>query len=179
MPGVTWMSRLAPACVVVAGISIITPAYDFDAGMVEIKSFEMVVCRRTLCMSTIGVSPVTVIVSCKRADLQVRVDRRGERSGQLDALALDGAEAGQRERDRIGAGPQVDDAVLAAAVGDGGADLFNQHVARGLDGDAGQHGAGRVLDDAGDGGLANAVAGRITRHARTSSNPFNTRIRSP
>ena len=42
MPGVTWMSRLAPAWVVVAGISIITPAYDFEAGMVEINGSQSV-----------------------------------------------------------------------------------------------------------------------------------------
>ena len=30
-------------------------------------------------------------------------------TGNLDALPFDGAEAGQRERDRVGAGPQVDD----------------------------------------------------------------------
>ena len=35
MPGVTWMSRLAPACVVVAGISIMTPAYERAAGMLR------------------------------------------------------------------------------------------------------------------------------------------------
>ena len=40
------------------------PVRDFEAGIVEIKSFEMVVWRRTLCVSTMGVSPVTVIVSC-------------------------------------------------------------------------------------------------------------------
>ena len=119
-----------------------------------------VTCRRTLCVSTIGVSPVTVIVSCERADLQVRVDRRGERAGQLDPFALDGAESGQRERDRVGAGPQVDDAVLAGAVGDGGTDFFDQRVARRFDGHARQHGAGRVLDDAGDGGLGECRGGQ-------------------
>ena len=48
---------------VVAGINIMTPAYDLAAGMFEMTSFDTVTCRRTLCTSTIGVSPVTVIVS--------------------------------------------------------------------------------------------------------------------
>ena len=61
----------------------------------------------------------------ERADPQIRVDRGGERAGQLDALALDGAEAGQREGDGVGAGPQIDDAVLAGAVGDGATRTFS------------------------------------------------------
>ena len=44
-------------------MSIITPAYERAAGIAEIKSFDMTVCRLTLCVSTIGVSPVTVMVS--------------------------------------------------------------------------------------------------------------------
>ena len=50
-----------------------------------------------------------------RADLQVGVDRGGEGAGQLDAVALDGVEPGQRERHRVRAGPQIDDAVLAGS----------------------------------------------------------------
>ena len=53
----------------------------------------------------------------ERADAQVDVDGRDERSGQLDALAPDSGEAAQGERHRIGARPKIDDAVLAAAVG--------------------------------------------------------------
>jgi len=37
-----------------------------------------------------------------------------------------GGEARQRERHRVRAGTQVDDAVLAGAVGDDGADVFDQ-----------------------------------------------------
>ena len=48
-----------------------------------------VFCRRTLCTSTIGVSPLTVIVSVTLTDLQVGVDGRDERASQFDALALD------------------------------------------------------------------------------------------
>jgi hypothetical protein len=46
-----------------------------------------------------------------RPDPHVRVHRGRERSGQLDALALDDAEAAQSERYRVGAGAQVDDSV--------------------------------------------------------------------
>ena len=46
---------------------------------------------------------------------------------------------GQRERDGVGAGPQIDDAVLAGAVGDGRSDLLDQRVARRFDRDAWQN----------------------------------------
>ena len=39
------------------------PAYDFAAGMDVMSSLLIVTWRRTLCVSTIGVSPVTVMVS--------------------------------------------------------------------------------------------------------------------
>ena len=67
---------------------------------------------------------------------------------------IDRREAGQREGDRVGARPQIDDAILAGFVGDGRARLLDQGRAAGLDGDARQHAAGRVFDDAGDGALA-------------------------
>ena len=41
------------------------------------------------------------------ADLQFGVDRRREVGGQFDAVALDDAEAGQREGDGVGAGTQA------------------------------------------------------------------------
>ena len=53
--------------------------------------------RFALWTSTTGVSPVTVIVSASAADLQIGVDRRDEGARELDALALDGAEARERE----------------------------------------------------------------------------------
>ena len=71
-----------------------------------------------------------------RAHFHVGVDRRGERSGELDAVALDGAEAGQRERHRIGAGAQIDDAVLAGAVRHGRPRFLDEGRARRFDRDA-------------------------------------------
>ena len=89
----------------------------------------------------------------QRADFQLAVHRRDEVSRELDAFALDGAEARQRERHRIGARPQIHDAVLARIVADHRADLFDQNGACRFDGDAWQHRARRVFHDAGNGGL--------------------------
>ena len=50
-----------------------------------------------------------------RADAHFGVDDGGERAGELDSLALDDAESGQIERERLGAGAKVDDPVLAVA----------------------------------------------------------------
>ena len=61
--GVTWMSALAPACVTMPGMSTAVAAHDRAVGTVVRISLSSVVWRRTLWTSTIGVSPVTVIVS--------------------------------------------------------------------------------------------------------------------
>ena len=87
------------------------------------------------------------------ADFQVAVDGGDEGASQLDAVALDGAEARQREGDRVGAGTEIDDAVLAGVVADDRADFFNQHRAGRFNRYAGKHATGGVLDDAGNGGL--------------------------
>ena len=110
-----------------------------------------VCCARTLCTSTIGVSPVTVIVSSSAPTFRSPFTVATNDAGQLDAFAPDGAEARQRERHRIGAGPQIDDAVLARVVGDDRADLFDQRRAGGFDRHARQDAARVVLDDAGNG----------------------------
>ena len=153
MPGVTWMSRLPPAWVVVAGISIMMPAYERAAGRSLITSPSMTVWRRTLCTSTIGVSPVTVTVSSSAPTRSSTLTWAVKLPTQLDAVAFEGIEAGQGDGQRVDAGPQVHDAVLAAAVGDDGADLFDQGGAAGFNRDAGQDGAGGVSDGSGDGGL--------------------------
>ena len=88
------------------------------------------------------------------ADLQIGVDRRDERAGQLDAFAFHRTETGQRERHRIGARPKIDDSVLAGDVAGDRADSFDEDGAGGFHSNAGQHGARRVLDDAGDGCLS-------------------------
>ena len=85
-----------------------------------------------------------------RADAHLDVDRRGEVGFEQNPLAHDRVETRQREGDGVGARPQVDDPVLARLVGRGRFHLLDQRGAAGFDRHAGQHRAGRVLDDAGD-----------------------------
>ena len=99
----------------------------------------------------------------ERADPKLRVHRGGRHAGELDAFPPDGAESGELEGDDVGAGPQIDDPVLAGAVGRRDADLLDQHVARDFNGDAGQHRAGGVSHHAGDRGLR-ASDGRDAEH---------------
>ena len=87
------------------------------------------------------------------SDSQFGVDRRHASAGQLDALALDRGESGEHERQAVAAGFQIDDAVLAAPIRDDGARLLDERRARRFDVHAGQDGAGRIADDAGDGWL--------------------------
>src|SRR6185436_13822678 len=54
------------------------------------------------------------------------------------------------EGDRVGAGPQVGDLVVALFVGDRGADFLDQRRTGRLNGDAGQHGAGGIPGHAGN-----------------------------
>ena len=89
----------------------------------------------------------------QRADFHLGVHRGGERSRQLDAFTPIRAEPAERERHGVGSWPEILDTVLAGAVGDGAADLFNQRRAGGLDGHAGQDGSRRVFHDARDHGL--------------------------
>ena len=63
MPGTTWISDAAPVATTVFGISVMRLAYERADGIAVMRSPLIVVCRRTLWVSTIGVSPVTVIVS--------------------------------------------------------------------------------------------------------------------
>ena len=160
VPPTSWLFRFMPG-ISVAAVNCVRPV-----GIDRSTSSPMTRCLVALCTSTIGDSPVTVTVSSTRADPQLGVDRRGERSGQLDAFAPDGAEAGERERHRVGAGPQLLDPVLAGAVGDHRADLLDQRRARRFDRHAGQHRARRVADDAGDRGLR-----RLTERKRPAHPP--------
>ena len=84
------------------------------------------------------------------ADLEFRVHRRGEGSGQLDGLAFERREAGERERQRVGARSQVNDSVLSGSVGGRGADLLDQPRARSFDRHAWQYGTGGIFDVARD-----------------------------
>ena len=117
-------------------------------------------------MSTIGLSPVTVIVS-STAPTRSSASMFDVKFGRhLDTVALDGAEPGQRERDGVGSGRQVDDAVLTGAVGHHRSNFFDERRARRFDGHAGQHGPGCVFHGAGD----RAEHLRI-RHRRDGQDP--------
>ena len=70
-----------------------------------------------VCTSTTGESPVTVSRFLDTADTHLGVDRRHPAAAQLERLARDGGEPGQRERDGVGARAQVDDLILAVGVG--------------------------------------------------------------
>ncbi len=95
----------------------------------------------------------------QQAHLELGVDGGRERARELNPFALEGREPGQRKRHRVGAGPEVDDAILARPVGDHGADFFDQRRTRCLDGHTGQQGTGRILDGAGDRSLGEHQAG--------------------
>src|SRR5262249_31964692 len=85
---------------------------------------------------------------------QLRVERRVEAWRQLDAFTPERREAGEGERDGVGTGNELDDAVLAALVGDRGTDFLDQDGTGRLHGDTWQHGSGGVGHDAGNAGGA-------------------------
>ena len=74
-----------------------------ELGIAARTSLLTVCCTFALCTSTIGVSPVTVIVSSRAPTFRSPFTVATNVPGQLDAFALDGAEARQRERHRVGA----------------------------------------------------------------------------
>ena len=75
----------------------------------------------------------------QRADAQIHVDHGPRGAAESNGLPLAGVEARQCERDGVGARPQVDHLVAAVVVGDGGADLLDQHRAGGFHRDARKH----------------------------------------
>ena len=84
------------------------------------------------------------------AHRQFHVDACREPGGELDALADQRAEPGQRVGDRVRARLEGHDQVLAGAVGHGRADLLDDVRASDFDGYAGQHAAGRIRHRAAD-----------------------------
>jgi hypothetical protein len=61
----------------------------------------IVLCTWMFRVSTTGASPVTVDRFLQPADTQLGVDRRRKAGAEGDAVTLQRAEAGQRERDRV------------------------------------------------------------------------------
>ena len=78
------------------------------------------------------------------AHRQVGVHRRREFRRQHDAIPAKRVEAGQCERDGVGARPQIHDPVHAALVTDDAADLFDENGTGGFDGHTWQDSARRV-----------------------------------
>ena len=84
------------------------------------------------------------------ANLHFGIHRGGERPGQLDPFTFERVESGERERDDVAAGTQIDNPVLTRAVGGGGSHSFDEGVARGFDCDSREHSAGRIFDGSRD-----------------------------
>jgi len=72
-------------------------------------------------------------------DGQVAVDRRREARHQLNAIATERAEPGQRKGDRILTRPEIDNPEPPVAVGRCQPHFFDQRRARRFDRDAGEH----------------------------------------
>ena len=124
---------------VIPGISTAVAAHDRAVGTVVSTSLLSVVCRRTLCTSTIGVSPVTVIVSAMPPTfMSALIDAMNDPVSSIPSRFTVLKPVSVKVTD-VGAGQQIDDAVLSAAVGDVRADLFDQHGAGDFDRHAGQH----------------------------------------
>ena len=92
-------------------------------GRVSSTSRVSTVCLVVDCTSTSGDAPETVIVSSSAPTFSSALTVAVKSVDSCDAFALDGREAGQREGHRVGAGAQVDDLVLAGAVGERGREL--------------------------------------------------------
>ena len=105
-------------------------------------------------MSTIGASPVTVTVSCERADAISAFTVAVNSAGGSMPFALQRGEALQRERHRVRPRPQIDDAIEALASVTADFEPFDERGAAGLDRHARQHAAGRVAHDTGNAALA-------------------------
>ena len=118
-------------------------------GMFCSDSRSNVVLAAVALVSTIGLSPLTVTVSCTVEMRELLVDLRREADADDDALADDRLESGQLELHRVGA-----DRNLREAEAPGFAarrDLrLNQRGAGQRDGCARQHGAGVVTHPARD-----------------------------
>ena len=129
--------RLRPASPV-PGIRMPTAWMLRPVGTASRTSRDMTVCVVTLCTSTIGEAPGDGDGFLDGADGHLDVHRGGEAGRQLDALADDRAEAGQRERHLVGARPQVRDLIAALAVADRGPGPFDEGRTARFDGHAGE-----------------------------------------
>ena len=101
-----------------------------------------------------------------RADRHHRVEGQGHVGPEDELVAHLGAEAGQGERDRVHARPQVDDVVVAGGVGEDDARAFDEDGAGRFDRHPGEHAAGVVRDRAPDRALRHGDRGRQQQDRR-------------
>ena len=153
------------------GIRFWMPMTLREDGIAEMMSRSMICCVRALCTSTIGVSPVTVIVSSTVPTLSSAFTVATKVPDSSMPSRFTALNPGSVEGHGIGARPKIDDAVLAGVVGDDRPDLFNQDGAGGFHRHARQDAARRVPDDAGDGRLC---IGRRGQEQRTPIRPGRT-----
>jgi hypothetical protein len=106
------------------------------------------------------------------ADAKLGVDRDDADARHLD-VALDDAEAGEREGYRVGGREELGDAEQSVPISGRGADLLDQHRARGFNSDAREYGARCVADDSGEGGLCRRQR-RTQKHGRQNAGGFQT-----
>ena len=84
-------------CALIAGTNCVKAKYCREDGILATVSPLSVCWLRELVTSTIGDSPVTVTVSVTPPTLMLPIYGGDEGASQLDAIALDGREARQRE----------------------------------------------------------------------------------
>ena len=104
-------------------------------------------------MSTTGDSPVTVTVSSSAPTLSSALIVAVNSAASCSPSRLKLLKPGQAEGERVGARPQIEEAVQPLVVGDRGPDPFDERLAGGLDGDAREHPSRGVPDHAVDGAL--------------------------
>ena len=106
-------------------------------------------------------------------DAQVGVHGRHEIAGELETFALDGAETRELERDHVRPGSQIDNPILATAVADSCPHLLDQDRAGCVDRHAGQHGSGRVADDARNNRLGKGYGRQSDQPSKDGCNSYH------
>ena len=91
------------------------------------SSRPSVTVRAACCVSTVGVSPDTVMLSSRLPTFISTLMVATKFVGSSTASRIEVEKPGQRERQLVSAGPQIDDRVAPRAVGHGRADLLDQH----------------------------------------------------
>ena len=144
------------------------------AGSASSTSRVNTVCFVTLCTSTSGEAPDTVIVSSSAPTLRSALTVAVKLPVSSIALALERAEARQRERHGVDAGAEADDPILTRRRRSTADRVFSMSAGLlAFDGDARQHRAAVVPDRSGDG----LRGRRRSRQPRSAHPPTRTGIR--